>query len=90
MWLQALVEFSHHSGLIQKAKFVPIAKKREDARQQWQYTTNADQVNDELLMRMPKWARDNMNANEDARQKARALRKNVLDGGDENYEDGGD
>jgi len=26
LWLTALSEFSHHSGLMQKAKFVPIKK----------------------------------------------------------------
>jgi len=54
---------------------VPTAKKREDAKKGWQYTTNAEQINDDLLMRMPKWARGSQNAaSEDPRQQARRLR----------------
>ena len=34
-WLTALSEYSHHSGLIKKAKFIPTAKKREMEKQQW-------------------------------------------------------
>ena len=29
VWLNALTEFSHASGLIKQAKFVPLAKRRD-------------------------------------------------------------
>ena len=56
LWLTALADFSHHTGLMKKAKeFVPTAKRQSGA-QMWQYSTNADDLNTEVLMRMPKWA----------------------------------
>ena len=29
LWLTALTEFSHHTGLMQKAKFIPIKKRQQ-------------------------------------------------------------
>ena len=29
-------------------------------KQQWQYSTNADQLNEEVLMRMPKWSQNSL------------------------------
>ncbi len=61
-WLHALSEFTHHTGLMKKAKFVPTNKKQtgNENKHGWQYSTNADQLNDEVIMRMPKWARENL------------------------------
>ena len=45
-WLNALSEFTHYTGLQKKAKFVPTQKKQtgSSSKQEWQYHTNADQV----------------------------------------------
>ena len=75
LWLTALADYSHHTGLMRKAKYIPSAKKREQ-KQQWQYTSNAEQLNDEVLMRMPKWSRVNKpETEEDIRQQMRRIRQ---------------
>lgn len=33
LWLTALSDFSHHTGLQRKAKFVPTAKRRQEQKQ---------------------------------------------------------
>jgi len=59
-WLTALSEFSHYTGLQKKAKFVPTQQRKQNNQKQgWQYSTNALQLNDEVLMRMPKWSQEN-------------------------------
>ena len=67
LWLNALAEYSHHSGLMRKAKFIPTATKNKNGgagapggdKQIWQYSTNTHELNEEVLMRMPKWSREN-------------------------------
>ena len=54
LWLSSLAEFSHYTGLLKKASTLPAKKPKP---QSWQYSSNTTELNEEVLMRMPKWVR---------------------------------
>ena len=61
LWLNKLADFASYAGLMRKAKKMQGAapKKRDDHKQVWQFSSNAAELNEEILMRNPKWKQVN-------------------------------